>query len=307
MTSPIEAIDAFNAYYQRKRRAFRTIQKYDMLFDRFIQAGGITDLATVDETDVEAFLDHYQHLSDHTIATHLTMLKSMFNWFARKEYIPYNPFIDFELPAYTAQLREPLSLVDLERLLDYVPHDARQSCYAYSGYRDNLLWHCCALAGMRIREVTGLLVKDVSGPVIYIRNAKGHQSRTVPIVPRLRAAIERYQPYLTFQLKHVPTLDDYLFPGRGGPLTTPTIWDRFHRAQQTLGFERVYGFHHLRHTYATMLLEQDVNLPTLQKLLGHRQLTTTQIYLHVSDRDATAAAMRHPLAAAPDQGIQVAR
>jgi integrase/recombinase XerD len=132
--------------------------------------------------------------------------------------------------------------------------------------------------GLRIGEVTRLRLADIdsSRGVLIVRQGKGQKDRLVPLSPalleELRAYWRRYRPA------------DWLFPGQkpGQPLHTGAFQRRFARIVRPLGFGKGVSMHTLRHSYATHLLEAGVDVVTLQRLLGHRDLSTTARYLHVS-------------------------
>jgi integrase/recombinase XerD len=157
--------------------------------------------------------------------------------------------------------------------------------------------------GLRISEVVRLRVTDIDSQrgVLVVRQGKGQKDRLVPLSPALLAELRghwrRYRP------------DGWLFPGqkRGRHLNV-NAWQRlFARLVRPLGFAKAVSRHTLRHSYATHLLEAGVDVVTLQRLLGHRDLSTTARYLHVSTQhlqrtpsplDALVAAPL-PAAAAP--------
>ena len=132
--------------------------------------------------------------------------------------------------------------------------------------------------GLRISEVVRLRVTDIdsSRGVLVIRQGKGQKDRLVPLSPallaELRAYWRRYRPA------------DWLFPGqkRGRHLHVGALQRTFARLVRPLGFAKGVSMHTLRHRYATHLLEAGVDGVTLQRLLGHRDLSTTARYLHVS-------------------------
>jgi integrase/recombinase XerD len=132
--------------------------------------------------------------------------------------------------------------------------------------------------GLRISEVVRLRVRDIDSGrgVLLVRQGKGQKDRLVPLSPallaELRAYWRRYRPV------------DWLFPGqkRGQHLHLNALQRVVKRLVQPLGFRKGVSMHTLRHSYATHLLEAGVDVVTLQRLLGHRQLSTTARYLHVS-------------------------
>jgi site-specific recombinase XerD len=132
--------------------------------------------------------------------------------------------------------------------------------------------------GLRISEVVRLRVTDIDSArgVLVVRQGKGRKDRLVPLSPvllaELRAYWRRYRPAV------------WLFPGqkRGQPLNMSALQRKFARLVRPLGFTKAVSMHTLRHSYATHLLEAGVDVVTLQHLLGHRDLSTTARYLHVS-------------------------
>lgn len=132
--------------------------------------------------------------------------------------------------------------------------------------------------GLRVSEVTRLRVADIDSKrlVVHVRQAKGRKDRLVPLsgvlLEELRAYWQRYRP------------SEWLFPGqrRGRPVTVGGVQRQFHAVVRQLGGSKKVSMHTLRHSYATHQLEAGVDLVTLQHLLGHRCLTTTAHYLHLS-------------------------
>lgn len=132
--------------------------------------------------------------------------------------------------------------------------------------------------GLRVGEVVRLRLRDVDSGrhVLHVRQGKGGKDRLVPLsallLEELRAYWRRYRPA------------DWLFPGQGGsgPVCIGTVQRAFARLVRPLGLGKPVSMHTLRHSYATHLLEAGVDVVTLQRLLGHRSLSTTARYLHLS-------------------------
>jgi integrase/recombinase XerD len=134
-------------------------------------------------------------------------------------------------------------------------------------------------AGLRISEVAKLQVGDIDSDrgVIYVRQAKGNRDRQVMLSPKLLATLRTY--WQAYKPRH------WLFPGRDPthPITTNAIFRICHEAARAAGIAKPVSPHSLRHAFATHLLETGTGLRTIQLLLGHRNLSTTAGYLHVSN------------------------
>jgi site-specific recombinase XerD len=148
---------------------------------------------------------------------------------------------------------------------------------AVSSPRHRLILHTAYAAGLRVSEVVRLKISDLDSKrmVLLVRHSKGRKDRVVPFSPVLLQLLRDYWS------QHRPK--DWLFPGRkpGQHLSSSSVQRACHRAVLTAGLSKKASMHTLRHSYATHLLEAGVDLPTLQKLLGHSRFSTTLLYTHV--------------------------
>jgi len=173
-----------------------------------------------------------------------------------------------QFPKREKRLPVVLSRAEVARLLQAVPNRKHRTILmtAYA-------------AGLRVSEVTRLRVEDIdsSRMVIRIRQGKGRKDRYVMLSPRLLRMLRRYWRAAR------PT--SWLFPGRSPnqPMDSGGISRICREAASRAGLEKRVTVHTLRHSFATHLLESGSDLPTIQRLLGHGSLRTTQIYTHVSD------------------------
>ena len=139
-------------------------------------------------------------------------------------------------------------------------------------------------AGLRLGEVCRLKPSDILSDRMQIRigEGKGGKDRFTVLSPKLLAELRRYWK------AYRP--GEYLFPGGkpgGGPITTTSVRNAFYRAARRAGLPHAGGIHLLRHSFATHLLESGIDLPTLQRLLGHTCLSTTAAYLHLRSERLT--------------------
>ena len=139
-------------------------------------------------------------------------------------------------------------------------------------------------AGLRCSELTRLRVSDIDSGRMLLRvdQGKGNKDRYVPLSPRLLEQLRAY-----WRRTRPP---HWLFPSpiAGRPLSRHSPWDIYHRAKQKAGIEKSGGIHTLRHCYATGLLEAGVELPVIQRRLGHTSIRSTLRYLHLA-QDTTSA------------------
>jgi integrase/recombinase XerD len=186
---------------------------------------------------------------------------------------------------YTVTLRRPWSVERLpyprrQRTLPVVLSRAEVARFlaAIAGLKHRALLTTIYAAGLRVSEVVTLKVRDIDSQRMVIRvcQGKGAKDRYVVLSPRLLTLLR------TYWKAHRPT--EWLFPGRipGNPLTTRQVMRICHEVRQQAGLTKAVSPHTLRHSFATHLLEAGTDLRSIQLLLGHRSLSTTARYLHIS-------------------------
>jgi site-specific recombinase XerD len=187
---------------------------------------------------------------------------------------------------FTAVLKQPFALDDFHfqkppRRLPVVMSDeeVRRLLESAPSLRDRALFETAYATGMRLSEVTGLLITDIDSTrmVIRVDQGKGRKDRYVMLSASLLETLRGYWRQARPK--------GYLFPGDGGkrPLSHSSVQKAFGRAKVAAGIAKPVSFHTLRHSFATHLLEDGVNVRTIQSLLGHRSLQTTELYTHVAE------------------------
>ena len=177
---------------------------------------------------------------------------------------------DLRVPAKrSGKLPEPLGRREIARLLE-APGNAKH----------RVLLMTCYATGLRVSELVHLRPEDVHSErmLIHVRQGKGRKDRYTLLSPRL---LEALRDYWRAYRPH-----EWLFFGRDrtGPLPVATAQKIYYAAKRRAGIQRGHGIHTLRHSFATHLMEAGVDLPTLQRLLGHTSLATTAKYLHVTSK-----------------------
>jgi integrase/recombinase XerD len=238
-------------------------------------------LASAKLSELERYLaeERGRGLSPATIARRAAAIRSFFRHAALLGLVQENPAAALELPRRRTQLPRTLSPGEAERLLEAAAGTAPRAL------RDRALAELLYGAGLRVSEAVGLERGGVDLEHRVVRAiGKGDRERVVPIGRAASDALRRYlahgRPHL--DRRHRPEL---FLNAQGGPLTRAGAFLILRRLADKAGLEpgRVHP-HLLRHSFATHLLEGGADLRSVQEMLGHADLATTELYTHVSDR-----------------------
>jgi integrase/recombinase XerD len=238
-------------------------------------------LETVTRDDLVDFLSSLfrQKLESRTVARHLVTLRNFFRFAQTQDLIPGDPSLNLESPKIRRSLPGYLRLEEIERLL------AQPDDKTPIGLRDHAMLDVLYSTGLRVSELISLRVMDIDRSVGCIRCiGKGDKERIVPIGKKAIALVERYlrdsRPLLVPAGKQVnsPTL---FINRRGGPLSRVGVWKILSAYGRHAGLRVPLTPHMLRHSFATHLLEGGADLRSVQLMLGHSDISTTQIYTHV--------------------------
>ncbi|MEZ5351074.1 MAG: site-specific tyrosine recombinase XerD [Bryobacteraceae bacterium] len=215
-------------------------------------------------------------LSSRSIARRLTTLRNFYGFLLREGKIAVDPVGTVPLPRQGRSLPKRLSAEEVERLLDAPPATAA------AGLRDRAMFQLLYASGPRVSELCLVEVRDVDLNTGIVRvTGKGNKQRLIPVG---RSAIEAIRAYL--ELGRGALLKGrqsrYLFvTARGGPLTRQGFWKLLRHHGRAAGIAQTLTPHLIRHTFATHLLEGGADLRSVQSMLGHADIATTQIYTHV--------------------------
>lgn len=243
----------------------------------------------------EAILDHlawrlengYQARST---ARLLSGLRGFYRYLLREGDIAVDPTLRVELPRVGRPLPKAISETDVEALL------AAPDIDDPLGLRDRAMLEVLYACGVRVSELAGLTLEQISLRQGVLRAfGKGRKERLVPLGEEALAWLERYLREARGTLLAGRPCDA-LFPSqRGEQMTRQTFWHRIKLHARTAGISTSISPHTLRHAFATHLLNHGADLRTVQMLLGHSDLSTTQIYTHIARARLQALhAMHHP-------------
>jgi integrase/recombinase XerD len=272
-------LDSFLALLAAQR-APRTVEAYRRDLEAFGDwLGGPISRTSVE--DLETYLAELRAagLSSATIARRVAALRSFFRHQMLLGARADNPAAELDLPRRQSRLPRTLSPAEAERLIEAAAGTTPRA------HRDRALVELLYGAGLRVSEAVGLAKADIDLENRIVRAiGKGNKERVVPIgrpaVEAVRRYLSRGRPFL--DARHRPEL---FLNARGGALTRAGAFLILRRlaAKAGLDAERVHP-HLLRHSFATHLLEGGADLRSVQEMLGHADLATTEIYTHVSDR-----------------------
>jgi len=189
-----------------------------------------------------------------------------------------DPTTFIKLPKIIHSLPHTLSYQDISRLLNSVPYKTKQQL------RFRTMLELMYAGGLRISEVLNLKKNDPSPDMEFLRvKGKGSRERIVPIGKTASFFLKKYLDVISAGGKNISD-NGYLFAGpRGKPLSRVAFWKRLKKAARNAGISRpeIVRPHVLRHSFASHLLEGGADLRSIQELLGHASITTTQIYTHI--------------------------
>jgi integrase/recombinase XerD len=253
------------------------------------------DLPAFSKTDV---VDYIQKLRDEAYSTasicrFISTIKSLCKYLLVENRISEDPSENLESPRRWERLPKAISLDDVKRFLQSGDSDTLSDPVMR---RDSVMFELLYSSGLRVSELISLRLEDISFDAGFLRViGKGSKERIVPLHMRALGKVRQYVSHERPQIlrkKNSP----YLFvTRRGGSMTRQRFWQTMKRLGRQTGLD--ISPHTIRHSFATHLLEGGADLRSLQKLLGHADISTTQIYTKVtSDRLKQVYSKHHPRA-----------
>ncbi|AKK08689.1 site-specific tyrosine recombinase XerD [Corynebacterium testudinoris] len=261
-----------------------TLSNYRRDINRYLEwldAAGIDDVAAVQAIDIEAYVADLRRsgLAASSAGRALVVVRGLHKFALLEGLIGVDVAADVSPPATGRHLPDTLSIEEVSMLIDAVPNDDTATPV---DLRDRALLELLYGTGARISEVLGLVVDDLVDCDGIVRiTGKGNKQRIVPVGSQALAAVNDYlvraRPAFATGASHALLLNK-----RGGALSRQSAWAVLKSAGARAGLAKDISPHTLRHSYATHLLEGGADVRSVQELLGHSSVTTTQIYTHVT-------------------------
>ena len=245
----------------------------------YLQEHKITHIDFVDRQTVQQCLGFLQDegASTKSLARFISTVRSFHQFALREKYAAKDPTVLIETPKYDRKLPDVLTVDEILRLLD-APDVSKNN-----GYRDRTILELLYATGMRVTELIDLEVENVNLIMGFVKVfGKGGKERIVPlgdtVIDYLSTYIETVRPQL---LK--TTITNALFLNlHGKPLSRQGIWKMIKQNGLKANINKTLTPHTMRHSFATHLLENGADLRAVQEMLGHSDISTTQLYTHVS-------------------------
>jgi integrase/recombinase XerD len=249
-----------------------------MKFDVFLQKRKL-NLEAITRDDVVDFLAslYRQKLDSKSVARHIVTLRNFFRFVQIQGLITEDPSINLESPKIRRSLPGYLRLEEVERLL------TQADMKTPIGLRDRAMLEVLYSTGLRVSELIGLSLTDIDTKVGCLRCiGKGDKERIVPVGRKALGIVEKYLRDARAKLLGKAPPTNILFVNiRGRPLSRVGVWKILSTYGRRAGLRMPLTPHMLRHSFATHLLERGADLRSVQLMLGHADISTTQIYTHV--------------------------
>ena len=218
-------------------------------------------------------------LSANTIKRAVSSIRTYHNFLSAEGHVKDNPAQLIDTPKVARKLPEVLTIQEIDQILNIIPENAPMA------RRDLAIFEMMYSCGLRVTELCDFTTKDIlwDSEMISVRG-KGDKQRFVPIGPIVR---ENLKDYLNNERSGLaeknPNVPEVFLSRNGRKLTRMMVWILLKKWTKTAGITKKVSPHTLRHSFATHLLEGGADLRSVQEMLGHRDITTTQVYTHLDN------------------------
>jgi integrase/recombinase XerD len=284
----VALLDAFaDALWLEDGLSKNTLSSYRRDLEQFAAFLKKTPLEKASEENLFAFLAARRGRSS-SAARMLSSLKRFYAWCLRERKIKADPTLKLDPPKRTPRFPKTLSETDVEALL------AAPDVNTPLGMRDRTMFEVLYAAGLRVSELVGLKVFEVNLDAGVLRiMGKGSKERLVPLGEEAVDWVRRYLKEFRSSLLKKKSSDHLFITARGAGMTRQAFWQNIKRYGARAVPGKQISPHTLRHAFATHLINHGADLRVVQMLLGHADISTTQIYTHVARERMKALHVKH--------------
>ncbi|MCQ9209864.1 site-specific tyrosine recombinase XerD [Granulicatella seriolae] len=256
----------------------RDLQKYIA----FLERTGLREWNQVQTADILLFLQELKenHYAARSTSRMISSLRKFHIFLESQKVINHNPMISIKVPKQGKKLPKSLSLEEVQAILE------APDISSILGLRDKAILELMYATGLRVSELIHLKLSDIHLELGFIKTiGKGNKERIIPLGEEAGLWVERYLHYSRPQLVDDKKENNFLFLNhRGGAFTRQGIWKNLNAIVLKANITKSVSPHMLRHSFATHILENGADLRIVQELLGHSDISTTQIYTHISTK-----------------------
>lgn len=252
-----------------------TVEAYRRDLADFIDTCGCENFNQIQRTNINSYIRnlHENNYSPTSVMRKIASLRGFFKWLCVNEYCKNNPTLTLEQPKVPKKLPKVMSIQEIETILN-------QNLNKLEKVILELLYGC----GLRVSELVNLKINDYDLNAKYLTAyGKGSKERMVPLGSKAIQAIKNYLPERDYLLqKYRLDTKQLLIHEHGRKITRQDVYNFIHAQGQKI--HKTISPHTLRHSFATHLLENGADLRVVQELLGHSDVSTTQLYTHISKK-----------------------
>ena len=273
----LDFIKAYENYlYKVKKASDNTVFSYirDIRqFSDWTSAQGV-DLLDVTQFNIRSYLDQLKKLgkSDATVSRSMAGLKNFYAYLVSAGFVETTPVIEIHIERAEKKLPQILTNKEIELLL------AQPACVDEKGYRDKAMLELMYATGIRVSELIELNLDDVNIDVGVIKCANAKKGRVIPLYPAAQKALKVYLKDIRAGMLTDPDEQALFVNVNGTRMSRQGFWKILKHYQQTAGIEKEITPHTLRHSFAVHLLENGADIDSLQELMGHCDISSTQMY-----------------------------
>lgn len=275
-------VQKFIIFLERdKRLSLNTLQSYRRDIEQYItylQEINLQNITSTNKTTVITYLIHLQKKgrATSTISRNLASIRSFYQYVTKIKLIEQDPTNDLESPKVEKKLPQILSTQEVELLLE------QPKCIDLKGFRDKAMLELLYATGIRVSELISLNLTDINVEMGFIRCNKGTRERMIPIGSMAIAAINEYLAKSRGLLIQRSDEKALFVNINGKRLTRQGFWKIIKQYKNQAKINKDITPHTLRHSFAAHLLENGADLRSIQEMLGHSDISSTQIYAQIA-------------------------
>lgn len=277
----VQIIEIFEKYLVNEKKASaNTLSSYlrDIRqLGEYLELNTNSTIYSADEEDLAAYIDHLRSIgkSVATVSRSIASIKCLYTHLCIKQLLDVNPSMKLVPDKSTQKLPQILTSEEVEHLLE------QPRCVDAKGYRDRAMLELLYATGIRVTELIDLDISDVNISAGIIRCQSRNKERFIPLYPAAVKAVSEYITLVRPQMIATPDEPSLFVNVSGERMSRQGFWKIIKHYQKKAGIEKEITPHTLRHSFAAHLLENGADIHAIQEMLGHADISSTQVYSHL--------------------------